>query len=187
MQSFTPTTRKAARLFASPCSTIDSKSIIPVCCPFGLTIEDIQRGISKLRNRVIGRVFQEIGLIEQWGSGIQRMTLACSEQGLDAPKFEEIGTHFRVTLSTERRNAPAKDSRDETILAMLNRHAKSGLSTAQVAKEVGVSPRSARTRLASLVDRGLVAEIGSGPQDPHRRYFPVIQETRTNPDPHGRP
>jgi ATP-dependent DNA helicase RecG len=122
-------------------------------------------------------------LIEQWGSGIQRMTLACTEQGLDAPKFEEIGTHFRVMLSTERRHAPAKDSRDETILTLLNRHAESGLSTAQIAKEVGVSPRSARTRLASLVDRGLVAEIGSGPQDPHRRYFAVIQEKRTNPDP----
>jgi predicted HTH transcriptional regulator len=30
--------------------------------------------VSRLRNRVIGRVFQALGLIEQWGSGIQRMT-----------------------------------------------------------------------------------------------------------------
>jgi ATP-dependent DNA helicase RecG len=154
----------------------------PGLLPFGLTIEDIQRGISKLRNRVIGRVFQELGLIEQWGSGIQRMTLACTEQGLDAPKFEEIGTHFRVMLSTEQRHAPAKNSRDETILALLNSHADSGLSTAQVGKALGVSPRSARTRLASLVDRGLVAEIGSGPQDPKRRYFSVIQQTRSDSD-----
>ena len=41
----------------------------PGLLPFGLTIEDIQKGISKLRNRVIGRVFQELKLIEQWGSG----------------------------------------------------------------------------------------------------------------------
>jgi hypothetical protein len=33
--------------------------------------------------------------------------------------------------------------------------------------------RTARTRLASLVERGLVAEIGSGPQDPHRSYHLV--------------
>jgi hypothetical protein len=33
-----------------------------------------------------------------------------------------------------------------------------------------MSPRAARTRLASLVERGLVAEIGSGLQDPRRRY-----------------
>jgi len=41
----------------------------PGLLPFGLTIEEIQRGASKLRNRVIGRVFHELGLIEQWGSG----------------------------------------------------------------------------------------------------------------------
>ena len=36
----------------------------------GLSIEDLPRGISRLRNRVIGRVFRELGLIEQWGSGV---------------------------------------------------------------------------------------------------------------------
>jgi ATP-dependent DNA helicase RecG len=34
----------------------------PCLLPFGLTIEDIQKGISKLRNRLVGRVFQELGL-----------------------------------------------------------------------------------------------------------------------------
>src|SRR5262249_12684991 len=51
----------------------------PGLLPFGLTVDDLQRGISKLRNRVIGRVFHELGLIEQWGSGIQRMSTACRE------------------------------------------------------------------------------------------------------------
>lgn len=150
----------------------------PGLLPLGLTIEEIQRGISKLRNRVIGRAFQELGLVEQWGSGIQRMTLACEEQGLPAPKFEEIGTHFRVTLSTERQHAPAKNSRDEMILALLAKDAETGVSTAQVAKALSISPRAARTRLASLVERGLVAEIGTGPRDPRRRYFPVIEDGR---------
>jgi len=39
----------------------------PGLLPFGLTIEDIRRGVSKLRNRVIGRVFHELKLVEQWG------------------------------------------------------------------------------------------------------------------------
>jgi predicted HTH transcriptional regulator len=145
----------------------------PGLLPFGLTIEDIQKGISKLRNRVIGRVFQELGLIEHWGSGIQRMTAACHESGLDAPRFEEIGTHFRVTLSATRRRAPAKDKRDQVILRALADSSGSGLSTSQIARRMKLSPRAARTRLASLVERGLVAEIGSGPQDPHRRYYLV--------------
>src|SRR5712691_10183578 len=118
----------------------------PGLLPFGLTIEDIQKGISKLRNRVIGRVFQKLGLIEHWGSGIQRMTAACHERGLDAPRFEEIGTHFRVTLSAIRRRAPAKDERDQAILDALAMGAERGLSTADVARLLGLSPRAARTR-----------------------------------------
>ena len=58
----------------------------PGLLPFGLTVEDLHLGISKLRNRVIGRVFHELGLIEQWGSGIQRMTAACRDAGLVAPE-----------------------------------------------------------------------------------------------------
>jgi ATP-dependent DNA helicase RecG len=88
--------------------------------PFGLTIEDIRKGISKLRNRVLGRVFQELGLIEHWGSGIQRMTASCHDRGLDAPQLEEIGTHFRVTLSATPRRASARHVRDEAILAALS-------------------------------------------------------------------
>lgn len=145
----------------------------PGLLPFGLTIEDIQKGISKLRNRVFGRVFQELGLIEHWGSGIQRMTAACQDRGLDAPRFEEIGTHFRVTLSAVRRRAPSKDKRDQGILRALAAGAEGGLSTSQIAKRIGLSPRAARTRLASLVERGLVAEIGSRLKDPHRRYYLV--------------
>jgi ATP-dependent DNA helicase RecG len=144
----------------------------PGMLPFGLTIEDIQRGVSRLRNRVMGRVFFELGLVEQWGSGIQRMTAACLDHGLDPPKFEEIGTHFRVTLFAVRTHAPAMDARDRAILRALSRFAK-GLSTSQIAEKLGVSPRATRTRLALLVERGLVAEIGSSPQDPHRRYFLV--------------
>ena len=145
----------------------------PGLLPLGLTIDDIQKGVSKLRNRVVGRVFQELGLIEHWGSGIQRMTAACHDRGLDAPRFEEIGTHFRVTLSAVRRHAPAKDKKDQAILNAVAAGSIAGLSTSQIAKQIGLSPRAARTRLASLVERGLVAEIGSGPQDPHRRYHLV--------------
>jgi ATP-dependent DNA helicase RecG len=142
----------------------------PGLLPFGLTIEDIQKGISKLRNRVLGRVFQELGLIEHWGSGIQRMTAACRDRGLDAPQFEEIGTHFRVTLAAIARRTPATDTRNEAIIAALAANPEVGLSTSQIAKEIKLSPRAARTRLASLVERGLIVEVGSGPQDPHRRY-----------------
>jgi ATP-dependent DNA helicase RecG len=151
----------------------------PGLLPFGLTIEDIQQGISKLRNHVIGRVFQELGLIEQWGSGIQRMTAACRDSGLDAPRFEEIGTHFRVTLFTQQKHPPAHDAREQQILAALARSGSAGLSTSEIAMILGVSPRATRTRLAYLVEQGSVAEIGSSSRDPRRRYYLVRPEEHT--------
>ena len=140
----------------------------PGLLPFGLTVEDIQRGISKLRNRVIGRVFHELHLIEQWGSGIQRMTSACVEAGLAPPKIEEIGTHFRVTLAAVRTEKPKIDETDRKILSLLA-EARS-LSTASVAKHIRLSQRATVTRLQSLVSRGLAMEIGTGPHDPRRQY-----------------
>jgi predicted HTH transcriptional regulator len=141
----------------------------PGLLPFGLTVDDLVRGISKLRNRVIGRVFHELGLMEQWGSGIQRMTAACREAGLAPPTLEEIGTRFRVTLHTQSVAQPAVDATDQAILARLTR--EQGRTTAEIATEIGRTPRATRTRLAKLVARGLVREVGTGPQDPQRRYF----------------
>ena len=45
----------------------------PGLLPFGLTVDDLPLGVSKLRNRVIGRVLHELALVEQWGSGVPRM------------------------------------------------------------------------------------------------------------------
>ena len=141
----------------------------PGLLPFGLTVEDLRQGISKLRNRVIGRVFHELGLIEQWGSGIQRMTAACREAGLEAPALEEIGTHFRVTIHTAPTGAPNVDRIDQAILDALA--SGNGLSTQEIATAIELSARASRTRLLKLVACGLVREVGTSPQDPKRRYF----------------
>lgn len=141
----------------------------PGLLPFGLTIEDLSHGVSKLRNRVIGRGFHALGLIEQWGSGVQRMTAAWLAAGLPAPVFEEIATRFRVTIRTTRVGPMVVEEKDQAILDALG--GAKGLATSEIAAAIGLSPRATRTRLARLVDRGAVREIGTGPQDPRRRYF----------------
>ncbi len=141
----------------------------PGLLPLGLTVDDLRRGISKLRNRVIGRVFHELGLIEQWGSGIQRMTAACRAAGLAEPGLEEIGTRFRVTLFSARIGPAAVDPIDQAILDIL--FEGKGLPTSEIARGIALTPRATRTRLVKLMERGLVHEIGSSPQDPRRLYF----------------
>ena len=141
----------------------------PGLLPFGLTVPDLEHGISKLRNRVIGRVFHALGLIEQWGSGIQRMTAACREAGLPDPRLEEIATRFRATIFTTQINRPKLDDIDQAIVDGLSDG--EGKLTSELAAVIGLTSRATRTRLARLVGNGLVREVGSGPQDPKRRYF----------------
>lgn len=143
----------------------------PGLLPFGLTIDDLPHGVSKLRNRVIGRVLHELGLVEQWGSGAQRMISACNDSGLAPPLWEEIGTRLRVTLYKEQIGPTVVDATDGTILDLLD--SADGLGTREIAATIKLSPRATRTRLAKLVARGLVREIGTGPKDPKRRYYRV--------------
>jgi ATP-dependent DNA helicase RecG len=46
----------------------------------GMTIEDMKQGVSKIRNSVIARIFRELDLIEQWGSGVRRIFKEAEEQ-----------------------------------------------------------------------------------------------------------
>jgi len=141
----------------------------PGLLPPGLTIDDIQLGVSKLRNRVIGRVFHELGMIEQWGTGVQRMNAACRDAGLPNPILEEIGHRFRVTFLIEQSRPPSMTHREQKIAALL-RNGK-GMSTSEIAARIRLSSRATRTCLLDMVQKGLLVEVGSSPQDPKRRYY----------------
>ncbi|MEX1183991.1 MAG: helix-turn-helix domain-containing protein [Gemmatimonadota bacterium] len=134
----------------------------------GLTVEDLREGVSRLRNRVIGRVFSELGLAEQWGSGIQRMTSACASAGLPAPEFTEVGLRFRVTIRTIPVATPSRDDLDQMIVDYVAD--PKGRSTAEIAVHIGLTTRATQHRLGRLKENGVVVAIGSGPRDPRRRW-----------------
>jgi len=97
------------------------------------------------------------------------MIAACRDAGLAPPELEEVGIRFRVTLRSAQVAAPRLDETDRRIVAFVR--APDGRATREIAEEISLTPRATRTRLAALVDRGLIREIGTGPQDPQRRYF----------------
>ena len=65
-----------------------------------ITIEKLQSGdySSRARNRLLARAFKEAGVIEQYGSGIERIKSACKKSELKEPLFEEFSHGFRATL-----------------------------------------------------------------------------------------
>ncbi|QKF83364.1 RNA-binding domain-containing protein [Halarcobacter ebronensis] len=63
--------------------------VSPGSFPNTITKEDIENGRSETRNKVLANIFKELGLIEQWGSGIKRIKTLCLENHLKEPMIEE--------------------------------------------------------------------------------------------------
>lgn len=72
--------------------------VSPGSLPRNLTFEDLFNGRSEVRNHVVARVFKELGLIEQWGSGINRIVNSCKKAGLPTPEIKEKNDFFDIKL-----------------------------------------------------------------------------------------
>ena len=141
----------------------------------GLTIGDVRAGVSKLRNRVIGRVFKELDLIEQWGSGFQRMLASCREMDLPEPVMEEVAFRFRITFSLRRTPAQSQaDGMDQRIMDLIRScEADGGASTQYLSQALGISSRAMRDRLARMTKAGRIVAVGKSAYDPRKRYLPA--------------
>jgi ATP-dependent DNA helicase RecG len=93
--------------------------VSPGSLPYNITIEDVFNGRSEARNRVVAHVFKELNLIEQWGSGINRIITACEELGLQTPKIAEQNDFFDIefyrpiTTDYDQLKAEANDKKPE--------------------------------------------------------------------------
>ena len=55
-------------------------------------------GHSRLRNRTIANVLNQMGLVESWGTGIRRIKEAAEDYGLPMPEFQTFENMFRVNF-----------------------------------------------------------------------------------------
>ena len=79
----------------------------------GMTIDTMRR-VSRLRNPALARIFREAGIMEQWGTGVQRVFEQVAEAGLPEPVIEEVQDRVRVTIyvpSHDPQHADAHGSR----------------------------------------------------------------------------
>ena len=72
----------------------------------GMTVEDMKSGVSRIRNPVIARVFRELHLIEQWGSGIRRIFAEATRLKLPEPLLAEIATGLRLSIFLAHPHSP---------------------------------------------------------------------------------
>lgn len=144
----------------------------PGMFPFGFTMEDLKAGVSRIRNRVIARVFHELHLMEEWGSGYKRILDACKQGGYPEPKWEELGTTVRVTFYPHARailpephfslaDAPML-SREQAILNLFAENPV--LPFREIHKRLipRISERMLRYDLAELKKKGYLMSKGQG-------------------------
>ena len=144
----------------------DDKLIVwsPGGLPLGLSLEDLYKPHSSfLRNKGIGAVFYDIELIEQWGSGIDKMRNACLQAGLPEPQFEER-QGFRVIFR--------KDVYSEEYLSQLGLNERQ-IKAVMYVKEKGritnkeyqeineVSKPMATIDLRALVEKEVLKKMGT--------------------------
>lgn len=154
----------------------------PGMLPFGMTMEDLKSGVSKIRNRVIARVFREMGLMEEWGSGYKRVIRACQSGGYPEPDWEELGTAFRVifhphpaVLEHSRTSVPVSvpvNDRQRWFLDQLA--AGKQIRASDMAVYWSISEKTAKRDIADLKRKALIEFIGA----PKNGFYRIMEEVR---------
>lgn len=137
----------------------------PGVLPYGQTMELALSGVSRMRNRTVGRVFREIKLIEQLGTGLKRIVNVYEKIQAKKPLFQEMGAHFRVTLYSADVTIIALAAWEEQLIAKLTKETQ--LGTTEIAKFWNVTTRTARTRLKKMLEMNFIDRVGTSSKDPH--------------------
>ena len=124
--------------------------------PDGLELSDLGRGISMLRNPVLSRAFNEIGLIEGWGTGISVAQQELAQAGLPPARILLKG--FFTQVSSPWRWPDALDERERQVSLHVASHGS--INTTAATELLACSERTARAVLARLVKRDVLVRLG---------------------------
>lgn len=140
----------------------------PGMLPFGMTLDDLKAGVSRIRNRVIARVLRELGLLEEWGTGYRRVVEDCRTGGYPLPEWEERGAALRVVFRPH--PMAVTDITDVSINVSINDRQRwfleqigKGMSVKarEIAQQFHVAERTAWRDIADLESKQLIEFVGA--------------------------
>lgn len=150
----------------------------PGMLPVGFTMEDLKSGVSRVRNRVIARVFHELRLMEAWGSGYRHCVEDCQQGSYPMPEWQELGSFVRVTfyphqqtqwcLKEERNRGNCLNDLDDlperqkAILALFKPGKRLAFREMLKLLPKSTAERTLRYDLAQLKSRNLLSSKGLG-------------------------
>jgi len=151
---------------------------IEITSPGGLlpqiSLSDLGTGVSELRNKIIGRIFNETGLIEGWGTGIRRIKKQIEKKGLVSPEFKESNGFFKTIFYNEPLQEHFKFDKDENeIITYIQKQGKA--STKELEKVIGKSKATTKRKIRTLTEKGFLVWKGSSKKDPSGYYELLAQ------------
>ena len=130
----------------------------------------------KIYNVCIAEFFSRMGIIEQWGTGIQRMIQGCREYGVREPEFIDMGDAFRVNFyrsGTETGIENSKTGTEINQMSFLNTLSETerkilefimedtGITQKEIAQKMDMSQNGIRYAMDKLKERGILEREGA--------------------------
>jgi ATP-dependent DNA helicase RecG len=132
--------------------------------PLNLRLDDLKRKHqSVLRNTLVGSIFYDLGYIERWGSGTNRIVEECRSLHLPDPEWREnqgLMLTFRKDVFTEE-NLREMDLPERQLQAVLHVKKNRRITNQQYQELFGVKKRTASEDLHELEAKGILERVGS--------------------------
>lgn len=141
----------------------------------GVSLEDIELGVSVLRNEHLANIFYRLKLIEAYGTGIAKIRRSYAGAYVQ-PEIEVTNNAFKITLpnmnceetvasfiSDCRPNAVksvAKEDREDTVISLCRKN--SFVTRREVQEMLQISQATAILLLKKMVIDGVLVKSGSG-------------------------
>ena len=158
-----------SEIFKGESKTVEFKAKLPD------KSETYMKTIVAFANTSGGRLINKMDLIEQWGTGIQRIINRAKEYGLPKPEFMEIGETFRVNLYRKKADKkpikkadkkpiktadkkPIKVNRENLIMAYIKENGS--ISNMEARQILNLAESTTKRFLKNMVNEGLLLEEG---------------------------
>lgn len=157
----------------------------------GITLSDVELGVSVLRNQYLANVFYRLKLIEAYGTGILKINESYDDYSVK-PLIETTDNAFKVTLPNinfytkeYKKNDTSKtmknisvNKKQERINSVLKLcRSKDGIVRKDVENALGISQATAILLLRELVNDGLLVREG---KTKNLRYYEKRKKTNRN-------
>lgn len=134
--------------------------------PKGLSKEEYLAGqLSILRNLIIANIFFRLGLIEQFGTGIQRI-LAAYADSKSQPQFLIYENSIKIILPVVKTELQCVSKDGNEVYTILQ---NMPLSSSNISQETSFSKNQVLKLLDELIQKGYVVKIGNGRGTRYRR------------------